>query len=419
MATAMGLSVRGAANVDAILPRISAAVEERAKKENTNIDLGTSENWLIRDELIALSKDAHLSYPDGFGGDSSLMEALAGFFNRYFKPILPVAPTHLATAPGAAASLDALLYNICEPMDGVLVPGPFWNGFDWLFSVRSGVQPVTVNVDNIEETFTASLIPKLEAAYKHSENPIKALVLTNPHNPFGQCYPRSVIEECIKFCYKQKIHFVSDEVYAVSELDNPSSTSPVPFISALAIDVASIGCDPSRVHVIWSISKDFGSSGFRMGCCVTQHNRAMQVGAALAANTQVSSLTAIFTTALLNSSKLPSLLKTNASRLADAYNTVKSVFDRLGLRYIPVSHGPFIFVRIAPNATSWEEESLAISCCKEMGVVLSPGKAYHIVDKEKGWTRLTFAIKNDQLEEALRRLEAGLALFHKRLVLKN
>lgn len=145
----------------------------------------------------------------------------------------------------------------------------------------------------------------------------------------------------------------------------------------------------------------------------------MQVGAALAANTQVSSLTAIFTTALLNSSKLPSLLKTNASRLADAYNTVKSVFDRLGLRYIPVSHGPFIFVRIAPNATSWEEESLAISCCKEMGVVLSPGKAYHIVDKEKGWTRLTFAIKNDQLEEALRRLEAGLALFHKRLVLKN
>lgn len=58
MATAMGLSVRGAANVDAILPRISAAVEERAKKENTNIDLGTSENWLIREELITLSKDA-------------------------------------------------------------------------------------------------------------------------------------------------------------------------------------------------------------------------------------------------------------------------------------------------------------------------------------------------------------------------
>lgn len=121
-----------------------------------------------------------------------------------------------------------------------------------------------MNVDSIEETFTAGLIPKLEAAYQHSETPIKALVLTNPHNPFGQCYPRSVLEKCIEFCDKYKIQFVSDEVYAVSELANASSTNPVPFISALSIDVASLGCDPSRVHVIWSISKDFGSSGFRM-----------------------------------------------------------------------------------------------------------------------------------------------------------
>lgn len=81
MATAMGLSVRGAANVDAILPRISAAVEERAKKENTNIDLGTSENWLIRDELIALSKDA---VRDGL--ISKAREALSRFCNCRLMP---------------------------------------------------------------------------------------------------------------------------------------------------------------------------------------------------------------------------------------------------------------------------------------------------------------------------------------------
>lgn len=58
MAAEMGLSHRGAANFDAILPRISAAVEERSKKENTNIDLGTSENWLLRNELVGLCKEA-------------------------------------------------------------------------------------------------------------------------------------------------------------------------------------------------------------------------------------------------------------------------------------------------------------------------------------------------------------------------
>ena len=56
MASNMGLSPRGAGNVDAILEKINAAVKERANKTNSNIDLGTSENWLIRDELIEIYK---------------------------------------------------------------------------------------------------------------------------------------------------------------------------------------------------------------------------------------------------------------------------------------------------------------------------------------------------------------------------
>jgi hypothetical protein len=54
----MSLSKRGSANVDAIMPRIGAAVAERVMQNNQNIDLGTSENWLIRDELITIYKDA-------------------------------------------------------------------------------------------------------------------------------------------------------------------------------------------------------------------------------------------------------------------------------------------------------------------------------------------------------------------------
>ncbi|KAI1422005.1 1-aminocyclopropane-1-carboxylate synthase 7 [Xylaria sp. FL1777] len=419
MATEMGLSSRGAKNVDSVLPRISAAVDERAKKNN-NIDMSTSENWLIRDELTKICQDAinedllekHFSYPDGFAGDMALLEALASFFNKYFKPATPVrAMEHIATAPGAAASLDALLYNICEPGDGVLVPSPFWSGFDWLFGVRSGVHPIAVEVDRLEDTLTSSLIPCLARALEKSQRPVKALVLTNPQNPFGQCYSRSVIEECIRFCNKHMIHFVSDEVYGISGFESEQSTTHSPFISALSIDAKQIGGDQSRVHVVWSISKDFGSNGFRMGCCVTQANRALHVGLALAANTQVSSLTAIFTTALLTSSRLPSLLETNASRLAEAYGVMTTFLKLHNIEYIRVSHGPFVFAKVVADAASWEDESRAVACCKEAGVVISAGKSYHMPEKEKGWARLTFAIKRDQLDEALRRLELGLAKF--------
>lgn len=140
------------------------------------------------------------------------------------------------------------------------------DGFDWLFGVRSGVQPVGVEV-SIADTFTSNLIPRLGETLKTSSRPIKALVLTNPQNPFGQCYPKHVIEECILFCNEHDIHFISDEVYAMSSFKNKQSATLVPFTSALSIDVKAVGGNPARVHVVWSISKDFGSSGFRMVSC--------------------------------------------------------------------------------------------------------------------------------------------------------
>lgn len=52
-----GLSKRGAANVDKIMPGISAALLERTKPTAPRIDLSTAENWLLRDEIIELTKD--------------------------------------------------------------------------------------------------------------------------------------------------------------------------------------------------------------------------------------------------------------------------------------------------------------------------------------------------------------------------
>lgn len=121
-----------------------------------------------------------------------------------------------------------------------------------------------VNTARFDQTFTCGLIPTLAETIRTSKIPIKALLLTNPHNPFGQCYPKHVLEGCARFCQDHDIHLISDEVYALSTFDSPDFEDPVPFMSALSLDLPTLGIDPSRVHVIWSISKDFGSSGLRM-----------------------------------------------------------------------------------------------------------------------------------------------------------
>jgi len=127
------------------------------------------------------------------------------------------------------------------------------------------VQPIVVNVDSFGQVFSDSLIPALEKAYAEAERPVKGVLFTNPHNPFGQCYPRETIEAVIRFCSQRDIHFISDELYALSNIKKEfEEDDGVPFISALEINVGSLGCNLARVHTIWSSSKDLGSSGLRM-----------------------------------------------------------------------------------------------------------------------------------------------------------
>jgi gliotoxin/aspirochlorine biosynthesis aminotransferase len=175
-----------------------------------------------------------------------------------------VLPSHLATAPGAAGCIDALLFNICEAGDGVLMPSPYWNGFDFSMRVRAAAEPVLVPVPSFSSNFTDDLLVALEEVYAASTIPIKALMITNPHNPLAICYPRRILEICLAFCKKHGIHFISDEVYALSIFPSVDLVSPEPFVSVLSLDLDKIEADKSRVHVVWSTSKDFGQSGIRM-----------------------------------------------------------------------------------------------------------------------------------------------------------
>ncbi|KAI0455771.1 putative ACC synthase [Xylaria acuta] len=415
-----GLSTRGAENVAAIWPRIVNAVKEREKQytAGSSIDMSTSENWLLRDELMQHYKQAiqdnlcarHLSYPDGLNGDSGLLDALVQFLNSHFSPLIPVEKAQVSIAPGAAFALDALLYNICEPGDGLLVPTPCWNGFDWLLNVRSSVKPVFVPIDSLGDVFTSKVIVALEDALSKSPIPIKGLLFTNPQNPLGQCYPTELIAGIVRFCVERKLHFISDEIYGMSIFPNPDIPHPVPFVSILNIDIQGMGCDLSRVHMIWSTSKDLGSSGLRVGCCVTQANKPLATGIALASNTQTSSLAAIATAGLLSSPDLPQLFELNAKRLSEAYLLLTVVLKKHGIQYIPANQTPFLFARLVPDAQTWEEEAEFGQMCKDAGVAISNGKSYHLPECEKGWARLNFAIEPASLAEALKRLDSVLTV---------
>lgn len=257
----------------------------------------------------------------------------------------------------------------------------------------------------------------LESAVFHSTSPVRALVLTNPHNPFARCYDKNVVAACAQFCQKHNLHFISDEVYALSTFGEGHREDGEPEFpsSALQLDLQSLGVDHERVHVIWSTSKDFGSSGIRLGAVISQANERLRISLALASNIQVSSLAAIATSGLLKSPALDDLISLNKQRLKEAHRNITAFLKSHGVHYIPATAGPFIFAKLPRYVSSLAEEQQLVELFASEGVIVSPGTNYAWSKNEFGWIRITFALQPNVLEEGLERLARGLNAILKKI----
>ena len=432
------LSIRMGGAIDVIMPKIRSMVEDRMvaalHPEKRKIDLGTAENALLHPEITRIYLDAlqnglknynYLPYPEGFGGAPELVNALAMFFNKYFHPQHEVSGSQIVVATGATSCLESMLHCICDPGEAVLVPAPYWSkstplpslehqpdsvivdGFNVTFSIRPSVRIIPVGCDgSVEDTLSSIdyFEASLESVISASKIRVRALVLTNPHNPFGRCYAKEIVKLCATFCQKYNIHFISDEVYALSVFEG----NEVNHSSALQLDLKALEVDPNRVHVIWSTSKDFGSSGVRVGAIVSQANERLRASLALASNIQVSSLAAIATTGLLNCSELDQLLSLNRQRLRRAHEKITAFFKANGIHYLPATGGPFIFAKLPGNISSLVEEQRAVDAISSTGLTVSPGTNYAWSKREFGWVRITFAVEPSVLDQGLERLVHGL-----------
>lgn len=182
---------------------------------------------------------------------------------------------------GCGAAVEHLSWLLCNPGDGVLLGQPFFRGFSVFVEARTEATIVPVPF-GLVDPFGVEAVECYEAAIKLAQErkqPISALLVCNPHNPTGRCYTREAIMGLMRLCESYKIHLVSDEIYALSTWENAVDTQvpATPFTSTLAIDPTDI-IDPSRVHVVWGMSKDFGVNGLRLGSIISQANPSVHAG---------------------------------------------------------------------------------------------------------------------------------------------
>ncbi|TQB72309.1 hypothetical protein MPDQ_006903 [Monascus purpureus] len=426
------LSSRGARNAVLFdIPWRYAPPHTYDKKTNPSglISFGMAEHLPMRREIADYINSKVIFTEDsvGYRGDPThLPKAVAAHLNRILNPHVPIKPANIVVATSATALGGMLGFTLAESGDGILVSRPIYGRFELDYGVEAGVEIVYADTDPEEAFHPDYAVLKYEMALKEAEKrgvKIRAVIIVNPHNPVGRCYPAETLKEILRFCDRHHIHFISDEVYASCVFDS-GDPEAVPFTSILSFDLSEF-IDPDLVHLLYGFSKDFAAGGLHLGFLVSQNAQLLLAcQATLRLHSPSTAAITIGTTILEDTEFTSQFIQKSQESLSRSYRLVTSVFDKEGIQYIKGGNaGFFIYINLSPylprnisvkdhdpqNGNNNNDNKSTGDVHREFalaqhlfdaGVFLHPNEEHA---KEPGWFRLVFAHEEDTLQEGLKR----------------
>ncbi|XP_063594441.1 1-aminocyclopropane-1-carboxylate synthase-like protein 1 [Penaeus indicus] len=384
------------------------------------INLGTAVNRLMEEELSArLRRGDALSYSPSFqhyydfAGTRELKVALVGFLERHFCPPKDIGEDEIVVLNGVTSCLDALSHALCDPGDVIITPTPVYARMFTDVHDRAGAEVLPLvlrqEVSSSSESFllrAEDLEARIEALRQEGRR-VRAFMLVHPNNPLGDVYSPQLLTDLMGVCARHEVHFISDEIYALSiftDEDEPSSRPP--FHSVLSLPHP----DPERTHVLWGLSKDFGLAGLRVGVVVSRCAELMACLRAVAIYKCTPHLVHHASAALLSDIAWCDdfYLRLNSERLGRTYRRARGRLEAMGARVREARAGLFVWfsIRDFMETDSAEEEMEIHAQLMRAGVYVVPGSKLYGADP--GWIRLIFSVGEEELDEGLKRIESVL-----------
>lgn len=369
-------------------------LEEYLEKHSEETSWGKKKSSSFREN--ALFQDYH--------GLPSFRKAMASFMEQIRGGKAKFDFNRIVLTAGATAANELLTFILADPGDALLVPTPYYPGFDRDLRWRTGVKIVPIHCDssnNFQVTPQA-----LEAAYREAQSTntrVRGVLITNPSNPLGATIQRKVLEEILDFASRKNIHLVSDEIYSGSVF------CPEEFTSIAEILEARNFKDAERVHIVYSLSKDLGLPGFRVGTIYSYNDKVVTTARRMSSFTLVSSQTQhLLASMLSDKSFTENYIKTNRQRLRKRYDMIINGLKKAGIECLNGNGGLFCWMNLSPFLESQTRESeLALweAIVHEVKLNISPGSSCHCSDP--GWFRVCFAnMSEDTLQVALNRIHS-------------
>ena len=292
--------------------------------------------------------------------------------------------------------IEALGFALFEHGDVVITPTPTYARFFADFEERAGVKLEGLQLSESDNfLLTAQKLEETILKQMKLGNSVKGFLFCNPSNPLGEVYPIDLTQELMKVCAQYKIHFISDEVYALSVYDKDTT-----FKSILSLPTI---CDPERTHFMWGMSKDLGIAGFRFGVIHTRNQDVLKVLSgmslytAVPAHIQELGAKMLSDRTWLNEIYFPR----NIQRLGNNYARFKSFLEtKHQIQVRKASAGFFIWVNFSKflpkNKTAEDEINLFNILLEKFKLYIIPGS--QMASNDPGWFRIVIAVKQEQLE---------------------
>jgi len=403
-----GLSSRGFRATKPSLPYLDSFlaslsdVYDRDSNENGHIHLIVAENKLPYEQHVkpklkeayaklgSVSADGgefHTFYDD-MKGKPTFKMSMCKFLTTVLGTDYKLLPENVMFASGCGAILDSLAWCLCEDRDGCIIPAPAYPAFDNDLSVRSGLNVVHTDMEIVNGEFSLS-IESLEAAYtkavRQGSRP-KMLLVTNPQNPSGRLFKKEELRQALAWTREKNMHFVSDEVYAMTA-NHTKVDGEEAFTSMLDLCEGELG---DKVHIVYGFSKDFGLSGFRIGCVYTENQALHCAMNNLSYFTCVSSSTQQIMNELISDEEwVNSFAAINRRLLNQACISLLDVLEMYKIPYIKPSSGFMLLLdfgalilkrtgKKALEELSWQDErDLYETFANTHKVHFTPGEACH------------------------------------------
>ena len=297
-------------------------------------------------------------------------------------------PQQVAIAMGGTGALFAALTATVGLGDEVLIPDPYWPHYLMQLAC-TGATPVPYPLDPQQ-----GWLPDVAQLEQLVTPRTRLLIINSPANPTGAVFSAQVVAELLDFARRHDLYLLSDECYEEIIFDG-THVSPATMLSPSEFD-------SGRVIGIYSFSKTYAMTGWRIGYVVTGTELMKTIIDVLNASiTNISTMVQRAAAAALTGPQ------TCVAEMREIYHHRRDLAVRLLKdlgRYVYTPRGAFyILVNItSPNGIPRHGRQFALDLLRERNVTVTPGSGFGSVAEQ--YVRVSLAASDEEIERGIREL---------------